>query len=421
MGRTSLIQEIGEWLIDQALAEPGIIEMFSEVCNRLYAVGVPVTRARLTWPTLHPLFQAETILWCRNQDTEFEQFVHQDEASDAWLRSPMAFMIENQLSVLRRNLDGPNKLVDFDILKELINQGYTDYLVIATNFLGPAPNREGRNSGIIVNWSTDREGGFSNDDVEALNKIQRRFAAAVRSVVQRRIATNITETYLGKYAGSQVLDGAIKLGDGRQTEAVVWYADMRCSTSLADTMAAEDFLELLNDYYRSSAEPAIQFGGEVLDFIGDAVLAIFPYEDEEGKSQAISCATMAMEKSLETARKINTERRDAGKIEFDFGLGLNSGTLMFGNIGVSTRLAFSVIGPTVNEAERIESLTKMVEAKALATSEIASHWPERWVSVGDHQLDGVSSKRELFALRSEPLGQAMPVKIRKAVGIDLPN
>ncbi|MEP0942550.1 MAG: adenylate/guanylate cyclase domain-containing protein [Rhizobiaceae bacterium] len=397
MNRNTLITEIGEWLIDQALAQPNIVDLFSQTCLRLTAAGVPLSRCRVMWPTLHPLFQAETVLWNRDTDTEFSQFAHQDNVTDEWLKSPMNFVLENRLNTLRRNLDGPNKMLDFSVLEDLAEQGHTDYLLIATSFNETQVRNSQMEGGIIVMWSSDRPGGFSDDDLAALKKIQRRFAAACKNVVQNRIASNITETYLGKHAGREVLDGAIKLGDGRETKAVVWYSDMRRSTELADTMSPDDFLNLLNDYFECTAGPTIEFGGEVLDFIGDAVLAIFPFEDEDGKVEAIHNATLAMQKSMQCARETNERRQSEELTPFDFGIGLNIGKVMFGNIGVASRLSFSVIGPTINEVERIETLTKAVDAKALATQEIAAVTPEDWTSIGEFQLKGVAGKTELFA------------------------
>ena len=397
MNRNTLITEIGEWLIDQALAQPNIVDLFDQTCLRLTAAGVPLSRCRLMWPTLHPLFQAETVLWNRGKETEFSQCAHQDNVSDEWLRSPMNFVLENGLNSLRRNLDGPNKMLDFTVLEELAEEGHTDYLLIATGFNETQVRKSRMENGIIVMWSSDRPGGFSDDDLAALKKIQRCFAAACKNVVQNRIARNITETYLGKHAGREVMDGAIKLGDGRETKAVVWYSDMRRSTEMADTMSPDDFLNLLNDYFECTAGPTIEFGGEVLDFIGDAVLAIFPFEDVAGKVEAIHNATLAMQKAMQCARETNDKRQPEGLTPFDFGIGLNIGRVMFGNIGVRSRLSFSVIGPTINEVERIETLTKAVDAKALATREIAAVTPGDWTSIGEFQLKGVAGKTELFA------------------------
>lgn len=403
MNRNTLITEIGEWLIDQALAQPNIVDLFTQVCLRLSAAGVPLSRSRLMWPTLHPLFQSETVVWQRGAETSFDQFRHQDDVSQEWLRSPMHHLLEQNLGTFRRNLDGPNKLIDFEVLQDLLDEGHTDYLMIATGFNENQVKKSRMDAGILVTWSSDRPGGFSDDDLAALKKIQRRFAAACKNVVQNSIATNITETYLGRHAGRQVLDGAIKLGDGRDTKAVVWYSDMRRSTELADTMSPDDFLNLLNDYFECTAGAAIEFGGEVLDFIGDAVLVVFPFEDETGKLEAVRGATLALEKALSCAQAKNQIRREQGLVAFDFGVGINAGQVMFGNIGVPTRLSFSVIGPTINEVERIETMTKAVEARALASKEIAKLRPEQWTSIGEHPLKGVAGLTELFAFNEVPV------------------
>jgi len=401
----TLTGSIGEWLVDQALSEPDIVEMFEGVCHRLHAVGVPIARARLTWPTLHPLFQAETVVWRRDQGTEFEQFIHQDQASDAWLRSPMKYMFDHNVTILRRHLDGPNKLVDFELLDDLIEQGLTDYLAITTTFGEVSHRQDGRMRGIVVTWASDRPLGFTDDDIAALKRIQRRYAVACKTAIQNRIAHNITETYLGKHAGNRVLDGQIRRGDGQSTKAVVWYSDLRNSTALADTMPSEDFIKMLNVYFECTAGPAIAEGGEVLDFIGDAVLAIFPCEDEQDLPSAVAAATRALEASLNMVENVNREREKEGLIPIRFGVGLNTGTVMFGNIGVPERLSFSVIGPTVNEVNRIEAMTKALEHPALATASIASQRPGQWHSVGEHRLAGVSQPMELFAANFEAAGR----------------
>ncbi len=399
MADNSLVTNIAEWLVDQALSEPDIVDMFENVCHRLHAIGIPVARARLTWPTLHPLFLAETILWTKGQPTVFEQFKHQEQVSDDWLQSPMKYMLDNKVHVLRRNLDGPDKVVDFPILDGIIAQGLTDYLVIATNFSGTAEGDEGSRKGIFVTWSSDRKGGFSASDIEALQRILRRFAIACRTAIQSRIARNITETYLGEEAGSRVLKGEIKRGDGSEIQAVVWYSDLRNSTALADTMESKDFIAMLNVYFECAAGPVIEAGGNVLDFIGDAVLAIFPYKTARELPAAGKAAIRALRDAVRLTKQINEERKSSGLLPIKFGTGLNTGTVMFGNIGIPQRLAFSVIGPTVNEVARIEKITKAVEADALVTKEIADIEPEIWATTGTHALEGIAQKIELFALK----------------------
>ena len=410
MADNTLVSSINEWLADQALSEPDIVGMFEGLCHRLYGIGIPVSRARLTWPTLHPLFRAETILWNRDSGTKFEQFVHQESMSDAWLQSPMRHMIEHDLPVLRRNLDGPDKLLDFPVLKEIQELGFTDYLVVATEFASGSTEEVFSRRGINVTWCADRPGGFSNKEIESLQKIQRRFAVACKTVVQTRISNNIVETYLGKQAGERVLSGEIKRGDGNYTNAVVWYSDLRNSTAMADTMPGDEYLKLLNDYFECTAGPVIDEGGEVLDFIGDGVLAIFSFENDEEKNTAICAATCALKASRLAHAKINEQRKKESLVTFKFGVGLNVGSLMFGNIGVPQRLAFSIIGPTVNEVSRIEALTKITGHAILVTKEVTAYDATNWVSLGPHELSGVSQKVELYTMNSqEILNDALPV------------
>ncbi len=407
MTDATLVTGINEWLVDQALGDPDIVAMFEGLCRRMHAIGIPLGRARLTWPTLHPLFQAETILWNRGKPTEFEQFVHQEIASDDWLKSPMKYMFDNDVNVLRRHLDGDSKLMDFPVLHDVSAQGMTDYLVIRTGLSVRNDTATNGKLGIIGTWSADRPGGFTNDELEAIQKIQRRFAVACKTAIQARIARNISETYLGKEAGNRVLAGSIRRGDGNETRAVVWYNDMRNSTALADTMPGQDFIQLLNEYFDVTATPIIEAGGEVLDFVGDGVLAIFPYNDADEQKIAVKAATTALHKVLEARDKLNEARREQGLFPIRFGIGLNTGTVMFGNIGISQRLTFSVIGPTVNEVSRIESLTKATGVDALVTRDIVALQPEHWVSIGSQRLSGVSEEMELFTFAVEPIQPAL--------------
>ena len=404
---SSLVSGINEWLADQALSEPDIVGMFEGLCHRLHAIGIPLARARLIWPTLHPLFQAETILWNRDRGTEFEQFQHEENLSNAWLASPMKHMLEHELTVLRRHLDGSNKLVDFPVIKDAMELGMTDYLVVSTPFSSNSRNPHSKRRGIFVTWNADREGGFSDSEVESLQKIQRRFAVACKTVLQARISHNIVDTYLGKQAGEQVLSGAIRHGDGSNIKAVVWYSDMRNSTALADTMPGDEYIKLINTYFQSTAGPVIEAGGEVLDFIGDAVLAIFPFDTEDEKSSAICAATSALQASVVAGEKVSQQRRKDKLPVIDFGIGLNMGQVLFGNIGVPERLSFSVIGPTINEAARIEKMTKIIGKSTLVTKDIAACQPTVWDALGEYTLHGVSQKVELYTLADSNIPKSL--------------
>lgn len=401
MADSSLISQITDWLVDQSLGEPDIVDLFEGVCKRLHAIGIPVGRAMLMWSTLHPLFQAESVRWKRGEPPEFGQFPHQDSVSEEWLRSPMHHMLKTNVTLLRRRLTGPGAMLDFGITEDLRDEGFTDYLAMGSELFArnAYSNRERR--GIFVTWATDREGGFTDEDISTLQRIQQRLAIACKTVIQSRISRNIAEAYLGRETGQRVLNGSIRLGDGEHTRALVWYSDLRNSTRLAETMPSETFLELLNAYFECSARPAIAVGGEVLAFVGDAVLAIFPIENEKELPAITRRVTAALNESLTLTDRVNAERVANNQEPIRFGIALNVGTVMYGNIGVPERLAFSAIGPTVIEVARIEKLTKTIGARVLATQQVASIDPQLWRSMGAHRLEGVGEPQELFEFFEE--------------------
>jgi len=409
--QSTLVGSIAEWLVDQALGSPDIVDMFAETCKRLYAVGVPVSRAMVTWPTLHPVVEIESATWRRGQKVSFEQIYHKAEMTENWLNSPFKYLLDTDSQVMRRHLAGPGKMLDFKVLESFAAQGFTDYLAMATEFDMPSTRDEHDPRGLLVSWTTDREGGFTDDDIWALRRVQRRFAVACKTVIQSRIARNIADTYLGKSASRRVLGGQIRRGDGETTRAVVLYSDLRRSTQLAETMPRDAFIAHLNNYFDCVAGAAIAAGGEVLDFIGDAVLAIFPLDnglnpEADVKSSAdcnevVRNATAAVAEAMSRADIACMERQRTGLPNLEFGIALSIGEVMFGNIGVSERLTFSVIGPTVNEVARIEKLTKRVKRPVLATRDVVASAPEYWESVGHHDLAGLDQPVELFAWKKD--------------------
>ncbi len=406
MSHDALITSLEDWIIDQALGTPNILEMFRDVCETLYSIGVPVSRSMLSWPTLHPLIEVEAAIWRRGQAVLLEQFAHRDQKSDEWNLSPFKHLVDSGSSVLRRRLTGQNALTDFPLLKKLAADGFTDYLAMMTGFDSASTQPIGKKAGILISWTSDRANGFTDSDIQALRRIQRGFAVACRTAIQASITTNITETYLGKHAGREVLAGNIRRGDGATTRAVILYSDLRGSSTLAETMPADAYLGLLNDFFDCTAGSAIDAGGEVLDFIGDAVLAIFPLASDEDCPDAVRAANVAVSDAMERHRAVNMKRRNKGQPEFQFGLSASLGEVMFGNIGVPSRLSFSVVGTAVNAAARIEDLTKNLKAPALATAAVASLEPQNWESIGPHRLKGMEQPAELFRWREDEMENA---------------
>lgn len=398
MTHETLITEIEAWLLEEAVQDPDILELFGALCTRLHGIGVPVERSALSWPTLHPLFQAEQIYWRLGEAPELYQFRHDAEVSQAFKDSPFAYVIRNRVSRLRRRLTGPETMIDFPVLEDLSAQGFTDYLMTAAELaIADVRKYKGAETGVLASWATKREGGFSSDDLKALTRIQRAFAVACHSSIQSRVMSNLASVYLGPTASRQVLSGTVQRGDGEMIRAVVWHSDLRGSTRMSNEMDPQDYLKLLRCYYDVTAKPVIDQGGEILEFIGDAVLAIFPIKGDTGGPVAIRAATRAMEQALDLRDQVMDRRQELGMPgDIRFSVSMTVGEMMFGNIGVPERLTFSAIGRAVNKVTRIDKLSKRLGRGVLVTPDIAAVDPDRWVSAGVHMLRDFDRPMELM-------------------------
>jgi adenylate cyclase len=405
MGHNSLISEIETWLIGKALGDPEIVGLFEALCQRLHGVGVPVERAVLSWPTLHPLFRAEQIFWWLGKGAKLEQYYHSSAGSELWKKSPFHRVQTRNLPRLRRRLSGENAFLDFDVLKEFAEQGYTDYLLTSSNFrIAEFAEFEGGATGIMASWSTTRPGGFTDMDLDALSRIQTVFAVAARAAIQKRVMANLATAYLGPTAGRRVLSGDIRRGDGERISAVVWFSDLRGSTRLSDEMDPDNYLALLNKYFECTAAPVIEHGGEILNFIGDGVLGVFPIADADGGPGRVAEAVHRATAAVDDALRLRGEAIVAGipaDAPLEFGIGLDIGELMFGNIGVPDRLAFSGIGRVVNGTQRIEAATKDMGFPVLATAAVAEAAPGVWITAGKRCLADFQRELELFTYRPD--------------------
>lgn len=256
------------------------------------------------------------------------------------------------------------------------------------------------NDGLIVSWLTDRPGGFTDDDIALIERTHPIFALAMRTEATTETAQSVAATYLGRDPGQRVLDGAIDRGSVTSMRAVIYFADLRGFTKLAQDLPATDVVEMLNGYLDCLARPVMDAGGEVLKFLGDGVLAVFEI-DGQGPELACQSALAASRRALNRVAKLNRRRHQAGQPVMQMDLALHLGDVMYGNVGVEGRLDFTVIGPAVNEASRIEGACRQLDRHLLASEvfyrAVAGH-TDSLVSVGRHQLRDIAQTQELFGL-----------------------
>ena len=399
------IQELSDWMIANALvAGVGDYQtIFEQFCERFRACGVPLFRVHAAAQTLHPLVHAVSLTWYRGEQAVLRRhgITAAPEDDEGWRVSPLKALIDRGEASVRYRFDrDADALERYPVLRELADKGATGYFGAVIRMApGELDDALQNQNGMIASFSTDRPGGFSEEHIAVINRILPRFALISKLANREQLLYNVLDAYLGKDAGRRVRSGQISLGSGQMIKAVIWFCDLRNSTPLAERLGHERFLALLNDYFSALAGAVMDNDGEVLRFIGDAALAIFPiaedaFTDLEAREKAVRAARDAVAR----AEVVNAERTARGDDAFDYGIGLHVGEIMYGNIGVPSRVEFSVIGSAANEAARIEGLCKSLGKSVLVSETFAEKLDLPWHDLGRHPIRGSEYEPRLFAL-----------------------
>ena len=384
---TILMDRVADWLTQSSLADDDLETMIRGFCERLAATGLPLARVHMTFSMLHPLYDALGFTWERGSGMRVEGFrTRPGQGRDRFLRSPYYHLLSNNLDHLRRRLDN-SAASEFPIFDELRQVGITDYLAFVHSF------GAGRDQGMMGSWATDSPNGFSENTIAALLRIQNHLAVAAKMAVLNRLADNMLTTYLGGDAGKRVLSGKIKRGEGDTIRAALVIADMRGSTMLAEREGREVYIETLNSFFDAIAAPFNRRGGQIMSFMGDGFLAVYPCDGQHEPSEiACRAALSAAFRASARMNALNDDRVQRGLTEIGFGVGLHVGNVMFGNVGLNDRLTFSAFGTAVNEASRLQALTKKYPRQLIASKDFADYCGGRWITIGKEKLRGVGQK-----------------------------
>jgi adenylate cyclase len=383
-----------DWLVHETVGMPFLDDLFAGLCARLLADGVPLDRATLHLRTLHPQFWGAMIRWRPGMAGAEMRFVGREITSDArFLNSPVRALYEGAEGIRQRlDLPRPEGAAEFGVYADLRAEGIVDYVALPMVFT------DGKRH--ACSWATRHEGGFATAHLMRINDLLPVLAMALEIRLNRRIARNLLDTYVGKFAGARILAGDITRGSGTTVRAAIWTCDMRGFTMLSERWPRDDVLAYLNEYFDTMAGPVEKHGGEILKFIGDAMLAVFPLESPEACSRALQAALEARE----AMRELNGRHRAVGLEETGYGIALHVGDVMYGNIGTTTRLDFTVIGPAVNVAARLEALTKELRRHVLISGPfigMCGHAAAQTVPLGRFRLEGVGQELEVFGLRDD--------------------
>jgi adenylate cyclase len=380
--------DVVHWLINGTRDQRFIDNIFAELCVRLQRAGIPVKRASLHLLIQHPQWLGARIMWADGmREAEIARVDYDVRGRSEYIGSPASEILDGATEVREHLERDPALGRKHAIYHEMRAKGLTDYVA------WPVYHTLGKRH--FVTFATDRPGGFDGADIASLSRLLPVLALVSEIRMKNRLARTLLETYVGTHAGELILAGATRRGSGTTVRAAIMIADLRDFTRISDSWPRDDVIDLLNDYFDAMSEPIARHGGEILKFIGDGLLAIFPL------SEPSACADLlhAVTEARQAMAALNDRSRETGREPLNYGIGVHVGDVMYGNIGSRTRLDFTVIGPAVNMASRLEALTKQLGKAVLLSRAFAELVKSDFAleRVGEYPVRGFSEPIELFA------------------------
>jgi adenylate cyclase len=383
------VATIADWLLGPALQIASGAQAFDEFAWRMLAAGFPLARTTLHSGTLHPQFLGTSFVWWRDSGQTVQTLVaHEIGDATPYQDNAVARVVQGG-ETIRRRIDVADSALDLPILRDLKAKGCTEYLAL------PILGAHGRR--YALTYATDRRDGFSAREIDAMSAIAQRMAVVCDIFSQRALTRNLLDAYLGSSAGPKVLAGQIRRGTGEELTAVLWSSDLRGFTARSDRLPGQQMVAILNALFDVQAHAIRNHGGEILKFIGDGLLAIFPIDSTESAGVAAQHAMDAAKEALAAVSELADHASMAGEPALDVVVALHAGTVIYGNVGAADRLDFTVIGPAVNLVSRVEGVAKALDEPIVVTDAFARVYGGPLRSLGSHRFRGLAIARELYA------------------------
>lgn len=397
---------VAMWLVQAGLDNVPPERLVTDFCASTLEAGIPLQRVFIGTATLHPLMRAHGYIWQAGDGLiANEDMPHRDPDDEppAWQASPLRHMLANNVQEMRRCLTGAEANFDFPVLTEFAEQGLTDWFALAHDFgwdfdktLMVTDRYAG--IGMISSFTTVQAGGFSADHLTRLRRLVQLLALTMKASVLTRLSRDVAAAYLGGDAARRVLSGAIRRGMAQRIDAAILYADLRGFTSLADRLAIEPLIATLNAYFDCLGPAIERHGGQVLKFLGDGLLASFQLQAGQDAMPICRAVLAAADEAHAAVAELNAAREQAGQPVLALDIALHRGEVMYGNVGTGARLDFTLIGPAVNEAARLENLCAVLDRSLVVSASFAKSAGEGLglTSLGFHPLRGLPEPQEVY-------------------------
>lgn len=360
-----------EWLLDGVPGAKQAVDVADRLGNDMAAAGIALQRVGVFVTTIHPNVAGRSFIWERGRKTRIGELTWATRGSDDFVKSPIAWVVSHQREWRWRKGDpdpGYRAIADFAA------RGCVDYVALPLTFV----------NGETHAMTVASDVGFSEEQLVEIRRIVRPLARIAEIFAHLRTASTILTTYVGHHAGERVIRGQILRGDIEMIRAAIWFSDLRGFTTLSTEHTPQEVIAIINEVFECQVPAIERHGGEVLKFIGDGLLAIFPIRDD-GEERCRAALVAASEAFAELAK---TKHR--------LGLALHVGEVAYGNIGSTSRLDFTAIGNAVNTAARLEGIASKL-GRPVVMSEAFAELAGGGEDLGKHELKGIAEPQRVLA------------------------
>lgn len=369
-------------VLEHGRAAEGLAEFVEQLCWILYGNGVPLSYCAVDLSGLHRQIGGYSCTWTRSDGLTVERAGFRARSRATGATSTLFKRLEH--GELVRAMAEPSAARGPVI---------TDVLAL--------PRRGDGLDRPLLTFATEEPGGFSDQHVDRLRGGIPAIITILEVLALRRIARRILKVYLGRNARRQILRGNTAHGAGEAVKAVIWVSDLRGFTRASDVVPGPVLINLLNRALDGPMNAIHAQGGEVVEIVGDGIIAMFPLESGQRIEQACMRALDAAQAALSASDALLARAPAGPRLpRMPLGIALHVGDVFVGNIGNRDRVDFTIIGPAVNAASRMEKLTKALDRPLLLTADFvaASGTPDRFQSLGMHVLRGFGDPIEIFGL-----------------------
>jgi adenylate cyclase len=385
------LKNLIDWLIDGARSAASPADVMADVCERLVRAGLPLWRVGVFVRTLHPDIYGRNFIWRPGAEVEVGTVDFEILNAPEFQASPLAVVFTQGVEVRGRLFDPHAN--EFPFFGDMRAEGVTDYIAVPLPFIDGTVNAS--------SWTTKQPGGFTDEQLNALRAVIPALARYIEIVSLRRTAAMLLDTYVGNRAGERIMGGQIRRGHAETMHAAIWLSDLRGFTALSDRLPAETVVDILNQYFDCQVASIRAHGGEVLKYMGDGLLAVFPIDEYVGDAPQV--CSRVLEAAHESRASVADMQYPVGETveRFRFGVALHVGRILYGNIGGGNRLDFTCIGPAVNLTARLEKIASRLHRTVVASEGFAGICRGGWSDLGEFPIAGFSKAERVYGLIDE--------------------